>query len=106
MRRMQSLRVCAKFSPNGLARSIRILKHLGGYANVSPNGLAHSMRRMKGLRVHAKLSPSARYGFESWRTLCSKFTRSDSTQFSKSNHGGFELGCGPRASPGLQFNEH
>src|SRR5262245_46220259 len=82
MRRKKSLQVYAKFSPNGLARSIRILKHLGVYANFSPNRLARSTRRMKGLRVHAKLSPSARYGFESWRTLCSKFTRSDGTQLS------------------------
>src|SRR5262249_24236106 len=81
MTRMQRLQVYAKFSPNGLARSIRILKHLGVYANFSPNGLARSMRRMKGLQVHAKLSPTARYGFESWSTLCSKFT-SDSTQLS------------------------
>src|SRR5262249_21286962 len=81
MRRMKRLRVYAKFSPNGLARSIGKLKHLGVYAKFSPNGLARSMGRMKGLQVHAKLSPTARYGFESWRTLCSKFT-SDSTQLS------------------------
>jgi hypothetical protein len=30
--------------------------------------------------VYAKLSPNARCGFRSWRKLCSKLARNDSTQ--------------------------
>jgi hypothetical protein len=63
------------------ARSLnKNIEALGGLREVLTQRAHLLMRRMKGLRVHAKLSPSARYGFESWRTLWSKFTRSDSTQ--------------------------
>src|SRR6266446_9570847 len=65
MRRMKSLRLCAKFSLNGAA---------------------YSMRRMKSLRVCAKFSPSARYGFKNWKTLCPKLARGDSIVSDRGQH--------------------